>query len=269
MERLFCLVNFCGIMIVMNRNNVIDKFNEYTSAYDLQNPKIRLKYEHTFRVATLCDTIAKSLNLSSSDIDLAWLIGMLHDIGRFEQVRRFGTFVDKESVDHANFGADLLFSEVNRDERLIFDIPEKELVEIAIRNHSRFRIATDLSERETLFCNIIRDADKIDILRVHMEFSFFDTLNITEEELLNSTISKQAMDAVMSGQAIERNYSLTPMDRLIAQASMMQELSFPASKQIVRDNNYLEHLLDVHPTRPEVAKQMDTVRAKINDWLNT
>ena len=36
---------------------------------------------------------------------------MLHDIGRFEQIRRFGTFNDAQSVDHAEFGADLLFKE--------------------------------------------------------------------------------------------------------------------------------------------------------------
>ena len=36
---------------------------------------------------------------------------MLHDIGRFEQIRRFGTFNDVQSVDHAEFGADLLFKE--------------------------------------------------------------------------------------------------------------------------------------------------------------
>jgi len=252
----------------MNRDNIVEIFNRYTSEYDLNDPKIKLKYEHTFRVAALSEQIASSIDgLTKDDIDLAWLIGMLHDIGRFEQVKRFGTFVDKVSVDHASFGADLLFSQENRDERLVFDIPQRELVETAIRNHSRFRIDEGLNDRQILFCNIIRDADKIDILRVHMEFSFYDTLNITEKELLDSTISKQAMDAVMSGQAIERNYSLTPLDRLIAQASMMQELSFPVSKVIVRENNYLEHLLDVHPTNPEVAGQMDTVRKKINDWL--
>ena len=33
------------------------------------------------------------------DVDLAWLIGLLHDVGRFEQLKRYGTFIDSQSID--------------------------------------------------------------------------------------------------------------------------------------------------------------------------
>ena len=58
----------------------------YTTASD---EKIKLKIDHTYRVAGLCQRIAESLGLSEPDVDIAWLLGMLHDIGRFEQIRRF------------------------------------------------------------------------------------------------------------------------------------------------------------------------------------
>ncbi len=93
----------------INREKIINRFIEYTSDYDLSDPKIKLKYDHTFRVANLCERIAKGNQLSEDDCALAWLTGMLHDIGRFEQVRRYGTFADNKSIDHAQFGADLLF----------------------------------------------------------------------------------------------------------------------------------------------------------------
>ena len=96
---------------VINRKNVINAFAEYVRNYDPSDEKIKLKIDHTYRVAGLCQSIAKSLNLSEADVDIAWLLGMLHDIGRFEQIRRFGTFSDADSVDHAEFGADLLFKE--------------------------------------------------------------------------------------------------------------------------------------------------------------
>ena len=92
-----------------NKTNVEQAFNRYVSAYNAADPKIRLKIDHTCRVAALCERIASSVGLE--DTSLAWLCGMLHDIGRFEQVKRYGTFVDAVSVDHAALGADLLFRE--------------------------------------------------------------------------------------------------------------------------------------------------------------
>ncbi|MBQ0027738.1 MAG: HD domain-containing protein [Lachnospiraceae bacterium] len=252
----------------MDKQTIINKFNEYTSFYDLANPKIRLKYEHTFRVADISQQIAASISgLSSDDIELAWLIGVLHDIGRFEQVTRFGTFADKESVDHASFGADLLFNPDKKDLRLQFDIPDTALVETAIRNHSRFKLPSDLSERELLFCNIIRDADKLDIIRVNVEFTIEEIYNVTEQELIDSDISKQAMDALMAGHAVERNYPMTPMDKVVAHASMMQELVFPLSREILKKQGYLDILLDKHPSKPETAEKLELVKKHIFNFL--
>ena len=95
----------------MNRQKIRSEFQNYVSNYDLSDPKIRLKAEHTYRVADLCERIAGSLAMSEEMTEIAWVCGMLHDLGRFEQVRRFQTFIDAESVDHAKLGAEILFGE--------------------------------------------------------------------------------------------------------------------------------------------------------------
>ena len=69
----------------IDRKRVRSVFDEYVSTYNAEDEKIQLKIYHTYRVAEICERIAVSLNFSSEDIDLAWLMGMLHDIGRFEQ----------------------------------------------------------------------------------------------------------------------------------------------------------------------------------------
>ena len=95
----------------INREHIKNTFQEYTDRYDSTDPKIKLKIDHTYRVADLCERIAKSLELSQEDIDLAWLSGMLHDIGRFEQLRRYHTFADAQSIDHARFAVELLYED--------------------------------------------------------------------------------------------------------------------------------------------------------------
>ena len=85
----------------MDREKIKQTFASYTEKYDPDDPKIKLKINHTYRVADLSERIAATV--PGSDADLTWLAGMLHDIGRFEQVRRYGTFLDGKSVDHAAF----------------------------------------------------------------------------------------------------------------------------------------------------------------------
>lgn len=110
----------------INREHIKNTFQEYTDRYDSTDPKIKLKIDHTYRVADLCERIAKSLKLSQEDTDLAWLSGMLHDIGRFEQLRRYHTFSDAQSIDHAKFAVELLY-----EDGLIVDyVPEISMVKL-------------------------------------------------------------------------------------------------------------------------------------------
>lgn len=87
-------------MCKIDRNKIKEAFAEYTDKYNRQDAKVSLKISHTYRVATLCEEIAKSQKRNERETDFAWLSGMLHDVGRFEQLRNYGTFIDAKSVDH-------------------------------------------------------------------------------------------------------------------------------------------------------------------------
>ena len=81
----------------IDEKRILDEFKRYTDVYDSNNAKIKLKIKHTYRVAGLCREIAISEGLDMEDAALAWLTGMLHDIGRFEQIKRYNTFSDAVS----------------------------------------------------------------------------------------------------------------------------------------------------------------------------
>ena len=97
--------------MTLDRPHARQAFAEYTSHYNAADPKVKLKIDHTYRVAALCERIANSLSLPPQDVDLAWLCGLLHDVGRFEQLRRYGTFIDAKSIDHALMSVTVLFEE--------------------------------------------------------------------------------------------------------------------------------------------------------------
>mgnify|MGYP003206900974 FL=1 len=96
-------------MIDITRANLA--FEEYIKNYDIKNKMIKLKVDHIKRVSKIAKQIAINLNLSREDIELAELIGLLHDIGRFEQVKRYNTFWDQRSVSHGLLGVEVLFED--------------------------------------------------------------------------------------------------------------------------------------------------------------
>ena len=79
-------------------------------------------------------------------MDFAWLLGLLHDIGRFEQVKRYNTFNDSQSVDHAELGADILFKEGLIDRFPTVSLPEgwPKTAETAIRQHNKLALPDGL-----------------------------------------------------------------------------------------------------------------------------
>ena len=141
----------------IDREKVKKAFAEYVRHYDAEDPKIRLKILHTYKVSELCEEIACDLfdttemtgASAQEDIDLAWLIGMLHDIGRFEQVRRYHTLFDAESVSHAALGIEILFKEeiLTRFITANPEDPDVGVIRAAIVYHSDYRSPRDLDER--------------------------------------------------------------------------------------------------------------------------
>lgn len=228
-------------------------FEAYVSDYDLQNVKIKLKYLHTKRVAEHCARIARSLRLPEEDIMLSWEVGMLHDIGRFEQLRRFNTFQDSKSIDHAEFGADLLFGEglITKFEP---DSSKYKIMEKAIRCHSRYRLPENLNERELLFCQIIRDADKVDIFRVNYETGMASIYDVTPEALAKSPVTPEVFAAFQEEHAVLRSLKKTPIDHLVGHLSLIFELVYPESMKITEEQGYYEKLLAFESKNPETRK---------------
>ena len=157
----------------MNKKAALEAFKSYADLYDTEDIKIKLKIDHTYRVADIASRIAVSVG---ENPDFSWFLGLLHDIGRFEQLTQYGTFKDAESVDHAELGADILFkdgliesfptafslfSKVCQDEA-----DDRLIAETAIRLHNKLSLPGGLDEKTLLYCKILRDADKADIFRV-------------------------------------------------------------------------------------------------------
>ncbi len=276
---------------VINRKNVINAFAEYVRNYDPSDEKIKLKIDHTYRVAGLCQRIAESLGLSEPDVDIAWLLGMLHDIGRFEQIRRFGTFNDAQSVDHAEFGADLLFKEGlirkfaegyyeecelarswNEEAEQIIKNNEHHnkdtgLLEMAIRQHNKYRVKEDLTERQRMFCDILRDADKVDIFKVNADIPMEIIYDVTTEELKSGVISKEVLESFYKRETVLKSVRKSAVDHIVGHISLLFELVYKESYRQAKEQGYVYKLLDFKSDVPEVNAEFGDMRKYVDEFL--
>lgn len=273
--------------MIIDRKNVEDTFKKYTNNYDTSDEKIKLKVDHTYRVAALSERIAISLGLDKADTDLAWLIGMLHDIGRFEQLKNYGTFSDADSIDHAHYGVHLLFDEgliwkfVDKtkskadieddksEDKLKKEFSELGILKTAIFNHSAYRIEEGLPEKVQMFCNIIRDADKIDILKVNYDVTLEVIYDVTTEALKNSKVNEEVMTAFMEHHAVLRSLKKTPIDNLVGHAALVFELVYNESFKIVKEQGYLKKMLSFKSANKETVKQFELLNRDMDDFLRT
>ena len=249
----------------MNRQRVESEFQNYVSHYDPSDPKIRLKIEHTIKVAELCERIARSLSMSEEEITVAWICGMLHDIGRFEQIRRFHTFMDAESVDHAKFGAELLFGEGGMIRHFLEETDWDDQIRDAIYWHSAYRLPDSL--KEDLCCQILRDADKLDILRVNQETPLEDIYNVTTAELRQSKVTPEVMEAVMEHHAVLRSIKKTPIDHVVGHICLTFELVYPKSREILKEQGYLERMIHFESDNPETCQQFRQIREEMERYM--
>ena len=282
----------------INREHIKKTFQEYTDRYDSANPKIKLKIDHTYRVADLCEQIAQSLELSAAEVDLAWLSGMLRDVGRFEQLRRYNTFSDAQSIDHARFAVELLY-----DEGLIADyVPEISTAElvadartwrsmggvnesptaqsedmplsdilqtlrIAIGEHSAYRIQKGLDERTRMFCQILRDADKVDIFRVICDTPMEEVYGFQTKDILRSAITPEVMQAFYEHHAVLRKLKKCPADYIVAHGSLTFELVYPESLRIAKEQGYLKQMMSFQSENPDTAEIFEDLRKDLNGYL--
>ena len=244
-------------------------FEAYLDEYDRADDKIHLKIVHTYGVVDAAEDIARRMGLGEEDVQLAKVIGLLHDIGRFEQIKRYNTFNDAQSVDHANFGADLLFKEGLIDTYVdgFHDDKYGIIVENAIRNHSAFRIDERLDDYTVMFCNILRDADKVDIFRVNVDTPAEDIYNVTTEELKNSQVSPEVMAAFDERHAVLRSCKKTAVDHVAGHIALTFELVYPISLQIAKERGYLDKMMAFESDNEVTGKQFEEIRAKLNEYV--
>jgi len=245
-----------------------EEFKKYVEKYDSSNVKIELKIEHTYRTEKVAEKIAKSLNLSEEEILLAGLIGLLHDIGRFEQLKLYDTYSDIDTIDHADLGVEILFSN-NFIKNFIEDRKYDNVIYKAVKNHNKLKIEDGLSEKELLHTKIIRDADKTDIYEVV-------TRDIVDQkkklynfnEAASQTISEEVLKDFLQHNSIDRRKVKNEIDNVILLISFIYDYNFNEGLNIIKQNKYMERIIYELEKTGKNIEQTNLIKTTVLTFLD-
>lgn len=238
--------------------------------FDIENKKIKHKLSHTFYVVENAEYIADALKLSKEDKEIAQLTALLHDFGRFYEARDLQSFrEDLNKMDHAALGVQLLFED-NMIREFIKEDKYDKILEKAIANHSKYLLdSTDMTDQELLHAQIIRDADKLDSFRAKSIEDIYTMSNITEEEIISSSVSKNIYNDFLEEKTILSKDRKTGLDIWVSYIAFVFGLYFDVSLKYLKDKDYVNILFDKFTYQSDLAqKQMQELKNKANEYLN-
>lgn len=250
----------------------IKKFNDYVDSFtglsEDQLNNFEIKKNHSLRVADLALLLAKNMELNETEAQLAYLIGLYHDIGRFKQLQEYNTFNDSKSVDHADLSVEVL-----KDGSFIDDLEEGQvaLILLAIRQHNKLGLSKKMTDKERLFAKLIRDADKLDILHVITEYyanpKALPNHTLTWEMPKGGTVSKDVSKQILKGALVAKETITSELDIKVMQLSWVYDLNYRPSFELMMEKRYLEKIYNSMPKSDTVIGIYRKVKVFVENKL--
>lgn len=243
-------------------------FSDYCRSFYSINPEdqenLLLKEQHTHIVCRNILQITNELSLSGNDLRLAEAVALFHDIGRFKQYSLYKTFRDKVSVNHGSLGADIL-----TEEKILQRLPENEqaLIVQTVKFHNAFAITAMQDPKTQLFLKLVRDADKLDVWRIFMEYYAAADRNRPTAVGLDLPDSPGYSAEVLSCLFKRQLVSLADIRNLnelkIMLLSWVYDLNFKASFRMMAARNVISSLVAELPVTEEIENAVDSLQEYI------
>lgn len=231
-------------------------FARYVDGYLDLDPEglknIRLKQEHTAKVVEVMELLAAGEGLSAEESRIACSVAILHDVGRFPQYRRWRTFRDSQSDNHAR-----LSLEVIREQQVLQQLTPDEqlLIEEAVRFHNLLALPLQIKSPTDRYICLIRDADKLDIWRVFDEYFSLPPAERASAAGLGlpdrpDEVSAVCLQALAAGGVVRLDTTRVLNDFVLLQISWAYDLSCPTAFRLLQQRQYLSRLAALLPPVP-------------------
>jgi len=223
---------------------------------------IILKREHSLRVLENATAIVENEPLDRDTAHLCLLSALYHDIGRFQQFATYRTFNDRESTNHGRLGV-LTLRE--------FDLPgnltarEQRIIRFAVGQHNLKTVRPSLPSHLEHPLHVVRDADKLDIFNVMIDYFHSDSPNPLITFGMGNGLDGNYTDAVyqsvMLGQDGDYTLLRHASDFLLLLIGWLPTLRYGTTLALVRQRGYLDGIFSLLPKDERIQELKDKTYA--------
>ncbi|MGQ8335263.1 HD domain-containing protein [Sunxiuqinia sp. A32] len=248
-----------------------DFFEKYIASF-LKNKdqqiieSLILREKHSKHVAQISRFISEKILLDEEEQQLAELIGLWHDLGRFQQFEKYQTFNDAESENHAELGAVMI-----QDQEFYKNLSEfsQEVIVKAIRYHNLPALPVKEDKQVLLFSQILRDADKLDIWDICVSNLERDgsfkipsiNYNLPKTGIINEAVLK----SIMQQKSVSKKDLKSLEDFKLFLISMVFDLNFKVSFRILSEKQMVKKIYDTLPKKDVVFDAYREIRLFIEN----
>ena len=249
---------------MINIENAKKELVNHVNELQIDNPRVQMKVGHIIRVAQNCKKLATNLKLTKEKIQLAELIGLLHDIGRFEQYKILDKD-KKEKFDHGEAGVEVLKKD-NYIRKYIEKNTYDDIIYTAVYEHNKYQLSEGLSQEKELFCKIIRDADKLDLIYEGAVIYWEEPERMRQVE--EGRLSEKMLEDVYQTRLADGRNSISETDQILRFASYVFDVNFSYSFKVLKECDYVSKMIDkFHYQIPETKEKMMKVKKIVNEYI--
>jgi hypothetical protein len=238
----------------------------FTMPSEVDQRNIAIKRDHTHQVCLNVVRISEDLGLIAPEARLSEAIALCHDVGRFPQYEQYKTFDDSISVNHAVLGTKVLL-----EHNALGSLPkhDQDIIVRSVTLHNVFTLPEGLDEQSLLFARLIRDADKLDILRVVIEYFEQDEGSRAEAVALGlpdvpEGYSPEVLACLVRGEMARKDALTTLNDFKLLQLAWLYDLNFACSLRMVVERDYIQKISNMLPRTEEMTRAIEIVRSYVD-----
>nr|WP_321514182.1 HD domain-containing protein [uncultured Pseudodesulfovibrio sp.] len=223
---------------------------------------ITLKLEHSLRVLKNARIILEGESIVGRIAQLTTQASLFHDIGRFPQYARYGTFKDADSINHGRLGVLTLR---NQEFPRGFSAKDQRLIRAAVGLHNVKEIRKDTPEPLATMAHVVRDADKIDIFSI-----ILDHLDPTAESkpvVIHSLIhdpqhySEEVYQTVLAEKTGDYGHLRYSNDFILLLIGWLFVLKYSTSIRLIAERGLIEQAFSILPKDDKILTLKDKSHA--------
>ncbi|AKJ65097.1 HD domain-containing protein [Kiritimatiella glycovorans] len=236
-----------------------------------RQPLHELKEQHSCRVAAHARRIAEREGWAERNCTIGEAAGWLHDTGRFDQINRYGTFRDKESVNHGEHGFRVL-SELAWFTNCAGGNGLRALLLDAVRYHNRREIPAHVPDGHRPILHLVRDADKLDNFGVHYRAITSGEADRYPELLLHAgpghPPTPEALEALLRRETVDYGHVHSRTDMVLLHLSWLYDLHYPSSLRHAREEGVVDRVRALLPDDPDIEEAIREAERFLDETLS-